>query len=86
VTISLPDAVLGTALKVPTLDGSSDVTVPAGTQPDTILRLKGKGLPQFGSDRHGDLYVRIILHVPTRLSGEEQELYKRLRSAAKKIY
>jgi molecular chaperone DnaJ len=85
VTISLPEAVLGTALKVPTLDGSSDVTVPAGTQPDTMLRLKGKGLPQFGSDRHGDLYVRIRLEVPTRLSGEERELYKWLRSAAGKI-
>ncbi|MDE2366529.1 MAG: J domain-containing protein, partial [Betaproteobacteria bacterium] len=85
VTLPLPDAVLGTVLKVSTLDGSSDVTVPPGTQPGTILRLKGKGLPQFGSDRHGDLYLRIGLQVPERLSREEHELYERLRQIARKI-
>jgi molecular chaperone DnaJ len=86
VTISLPDAVLGTALKVHTLNGSANLIVPAGTQPDTVLRLKGKGLPQFGSGRHGDLYVRISLQVPAHLSREERELYERLRSVARKIH
>lgn len=79
-TISLTDAVLGTALQVPTMDGSANVTVPAGTQPDTVLRLKEKGLPEFGGGRCGDLYLRIALHVPEHLSGEEKELYDRLRA------
>lgn len=80
-TLSLPDAVLGTTLEVPTLlDGSINVTVPSGTQPDTVLHLKGKGLPEFGSNRLGDLYLRIGLMVPQHLSKEERELYERLRA------
>ena len=80
-TLSLPDAVLGTTLKVPTLlDGSINVTVPSGTQPDTVLRLRGKGLPEFGSNQLGDLYLRIRLLVPQHLSKEERELYERLRA------
>lgn len=80
VEISLIGAVLGTTLEVPTLNGSTSVTVPPGTQPESILRLKGKGLPEFKSDRHGDLYLRIRLHVPEHLSTEERELYERLRT------
>jgi molecular chaperone DnaJ len=79
-TISLLDAVLGTTLTVPTLDGSSKVIVPPGTQPDTVLRLKEKGLPEFGSARHGDLYLRIGVRVPEHLAPEERELYERLRA------
>jgi len=48
-TISLTDAVLGTTLEVPTLDGSVSVTVPPGIQPGEVLRIRGKGLPEFGS-------------------------------------
>lgn len=81
-TIDLPliDAVLGTTLNVHTLEGSIDVTVPAGTQPDAVLRLKGKGLPVFRSDRQGDLYLRIHLKVPEHLSREQRELYEQLRA------
>lgn len=79
-TIAVTDAVLGTTLQVPTLSGSISVTVPAGTQPDTVLRLKGKGLPEFGNGQYGDLYVRIGVHVPDRLVSEERALYERLRA------
>jgi len=58
-TISLTDAILGTTLEVPTLDGSVSVTVPPGIQPGEVLRIRGKGLPEFGSSRHGELYLRI---------------------------
>jgi molecular chaperone DnaJ len=78
-TIPLTDAVLGAILEVPTLEGSASVTVPPGTQPDAVLRLKGKGLPEFGSGRHGDLYLRIVVRVPEQLSREERGLYERLR-------
>lgn len=79
-TISLTDAVLGATLEVPTLHGSAGVSIPSGTQPGAVLRLKGKGLPEFGSARHGDLYLRIEVQVPERLSREERELYERLRT------
>ena len=79
-TLSLVDAVLGTTLKVPTLDGKATVTVPPGTQPDAVLRLRGKGLPEFGTKRRGDLYLRMQVLVPDQLSSEERELYERLRA------
>lgn len=86
VDLSVADAVLGTTLKVPTLDGSIEVTVPAGTQPDAVLRLKGKGLPAFKSDRVGDLYLRIGLKVPEHLSQEERALYEQLRAISYKAH
>ncbi|HEX5392272.1 MAG TPA: J domain-containing protein [Rhodocyclaceae bacterium] len=83
-TIDVAEAVLGTKLEVPTLEGSVSVTVPAGTQPDAVLRLKNKGLPVFGGGRRGDLYLRIGIRIPERLSREERELYERLRAVAAK--
>jgi molecular chaperone DnaJ len=79
-TIFLTDAVLGATLDVPTLSGSASVSIPPGTQPGAVLRLKGKGLPEFGSGHHGELYLRIEVQVPEQLSREERELYERLRS------
>lgn len=78
-TLALTDAVLGCKLNVPTLDGSASVTIPPGIQPGALLRVKGKGLPEFGSSRHGELYLRIEVKIPEHLSGEERELYERLR-------
>jgi molecular chaperone DnaJ len=79
-TLSPPDAALGTTLEVSTLDGKATVTVPPCSQPDTVLRLAGKGLPEFGSGRRGDLYLRLRLRVPERLSAEQRELYQRLQA------
>jgi molecular chaperone DnaJ len=79
-TIEISDAVLGTKLDVPALDGSVSVTVPAGTQPDTVLRLHNRGLPQFGGETRGDLYVQLQVHVPEKLSAEERKLYEQLRA------
>jgi len=78
--IPLTDAVLGTTLQIPTLDGSASVTIPPGTQPGAVLRLKGKGLPEFGNGRHGELYLRIDVRVPEKLSREEREHYEQLRA------
>lgn len=84
-TLSLPvvDAVLGTELKVPTLEDTIQVKVPPGTQPGEILRLRGKGLPVFDSRRRGDLNLRIEVRIPETLSAEERELYTRLRNLRK---
>lgn len=79
-TIEVADAALGTTLEVPTLDAPVELSVPPGTQPGTVLRLRGKGLPVFGAkQRRGDLHVRIEVHIPERLTAEARALYERLR-------
>jgi molecular chaperone DnaJ len=82
--LDLPDAVLGTTLEVPTLDGPVSVRVPPGAQPSSVLRLRAKGLPEFGGGPRGDLYVQLTVRVPERLSREERKLYERLRALAGK--
>jgi len=81
-TLEIPDAVLGTTLKIATLDGHVDVKVPAGTQPDEILRLRGKGLVKFGGYGRGDIKIRLLLHVPEHLGKEEKSLYRQLQEMA----
>jgi molecular chaperone DnaJ len=81
--MSVVDAVLGTSLQVPTLNGSVRVTVPPGTQPDSVLRLKGKGLPHFGTKGRGDLFLRINVRIPEKLGSEEHKLWERLRAVAR---
>jgi molecular chaperone DnaJ len=82
--VRIADAVLGTSLEVPTLDGPVTVTIPPGTQPDAVLRVRGKGLPEFGGKERGDLYLRVRVHVPDRLATEERKLWERLRDLGKK--
>jgi molecular chaperone DnaJ len=82
--IPLTDAVLGATLEVPTLDGTATVKIPSGTQPDALLRLRGKGLPEFESKKRGDLYLRIQVHLPERLTAEERKLYEHLRELENK--
>ena len=77
--IEMIDAVLGTEIEVPTMEGMVTVTIPQGTQPNAVLRLGGKGLPHFGETKRGDLYLRLNVHIPESLSQEERELYTRLR-------
>ena len=71
---------LGTALEVPTLNGLASVRVPPGTQPGAVIRLRGKGLPEFGTRRRGDLYLRIHVAIPEKFTREERSLYERLRA------
>jgi len=78
-TIEISDAVLGTELDVPTLEGSLRIRVPPGTQPGEVLRLRGKGLPTFGRAERGDLYVTVRVHIPERLSREQRALFEQLR-------
>lgn len=79
-TISITAAVLGTTLTVPTLEADATVTVPPGTQPDAVLRLRGKGLPRFQEKGRGDFYLRVKVHVPEHLSAGERELFDKLRA------
>jgi molecular chaperone DnaJ len=74
--------VLGTSISVPTLDGQVSVNVSAGTQPDSMHRLRGKGLLRFGGGGQGDLYVWVQVHIPERLSERQRRLYEQIRSAS----
>jgi molecular chaperone DnaJ len=77
--IEYTDAALGAEIEVPTMEGTTRITVPAGTQPGTVFRLKGKGVPHLGdSRRRGDLHVAIRIEVPTALSADETKLLKSL--------
>jgi molecular chaperone DnaJ len=78
--ISVPEAVLGTRRTIATLGGQVEVVVPPGTQPASVLRLAGQGLPEFGGDGRGDLYLRLHVQVPQHVSGRERELYEQLRA------
>ncbi len=80
--IEVTDAVLGTRLTVPTLDGPVKVTVPPGTQPDAMLRLRNKGLPTPDGRGMGDLILRLQVHIPERLTEEQRALYGTLRESA----
>jgi curved DNA-binding protein len=71
------EAVLGGTMRLPTLDGTISLRVPAGTQQGQQLRVRGKGLPT-GADTRGDLYVGIQIQVPTQASAEEKRLWKEL--------
>jgi molecular chaperone DnaJ len=79
-TIEASEAALGTRRTVATLDGHLEVTIPPGTQPDEVLRIRGKGLPRFGGPGRGDLNLRIRVHVPERLSERQRALYEELQS------
>ncbi len=72
VPVSFVQAALGAEIDVPTLDGKSSVKIPAGTQPGTMFRLKGKGIKNIQGYGHGDLHVRINVEVPTRLSATQK--------------
>jgi len=68
------DAILGTQIEVTTVHGKISLKIPAGTQPNQIFRIKGKGMPVLGSSRHGDHYVEVRVEVPSKLSGKERKL------------
>ena len=55
------------------------MTLPPGTQPGTVLRLKGKGLTRYSRDGRGDLMVVVSLQIPTRLSDAQRKAYEKLR-------
>jgi molecular chaperone DnaJ len=77
VTISFLQAALGTEVSIPVLDGDQDktITIPEGVQPEEIIRLKGMGMPSLGrGKRYGDLFVKIIVKIPTRLTQRQREL------------
>ncbi|KAK9167026.1 hypothetical protein Scep_002217 [Stephania cephalantha] len=77
--VSYVDAILGTTIKVPTVDGMVDLKIPAGTQPSTTLVMAKKGVPLLNkSNLRGDQLVRVQVEIPKRLSSEERKLIQEL--------
>jgi molecular chaperone DnaJ len=72
--VSIVQAALGTQVEITTLDGPHEVDVPAGTQPGTLLRVRGLGVPSLRGSRRGDLVVEVRVEVPRQLKEEEAEL------------
>jgi curved DNA-binding protein len=77
--IGLYIAVLGGEVPIQTMSGQVVLTIPAGTQPGQSFRLAGRGMPQIRkSDVRGDLYVRVKINIPRKLTPEQRELFNKL--------
>ncbi|HEY8965242.1 MAG TPA: J domain-containing protein, partial [Candidatus Methylacidiphilales bacterium] len=76
-TLTPWEAALGGRVRVPTLDGTADLFIPAGTQPGQRFTLVGHGLPRSDGDR-GVLYATVKLHIPPAASAKEKELWQAL--------
>ena len=76
--IGVVDAILGTEVTVPTLYGAVKLSVPNGTQPGTVFKVKGKGLSSSGGWGKGDQYVKVDVEIPKNVSGNQKELLKKL--------
>jgi molecular chaperone DnaJ len=77
--ISYLQAILGCRLQVETVDGQSELTIPPGTQPNTVLTLEDKGVPKLGNATlRGDHLITIRVNIPNRINAEERELLERL--------
>ena len=77
--ISIVDAMLGCEVEIPCLDGKYKVKVEPGTQSGTVVRLRGKGLPSVNSYGTGDLYVKIAVWIPKKLTKDEKALFESMR-------
>jgi molecular chaperone DnaJ len=71
--VSFPQLALGDKVTVPTIEGETEIDLPAGTQPGDTLTLRGKGMPRLEDRGTGDLIVHVKLQVPTALTPEEEE-------------
>ena len=78
IPITFTQAALGAEIEIPTLAGEVTLDIPAEIQTNTILTMRGKGMPTVRSYGHGDLKVRVIVETPTELSKKERELLQEL--------
>lgn len=80
--ISIPDAIFGTNLEVPTIDGKAKIKIPAGTQSGKIFRLKGKGFPSINNSyEKGDQLIHVNVWTPQHLSAEERSQMEKFQSS-----
>jgi molecular chaperone DnaJ len=81
VDVPAPDAALGTTIEVPTLEGEEQVEVPPGTQPGTVVSLRGLGMPSLGPGRRGDQRVVLNVVTPRNLTARQRQLLDELRGS-----
>ena len=78
IPVSFTQAALGGKVKAPSLDGTIELRIPPGTQPGTLFKIKGKGMPRMDGHGRGDEYVKVNVTVPTRLTKRQRELLTEL--------
>ena len=78
VPLTIPEAIRGAVIEVPTLHGTKRLRVPRGTKHGTVQRLRGEGPPRLGAKGNGDIHYRFVIDVPASLSPEESEVVDRL--------
>ena len=79
--ISIPDAVLGTHVEVPTVDNNVKIKIEPGTQPGKILRLRGKGLPEVNGYGRGDLLVNVNVWIPKNINKDELKIFEKFKDS-----
>ncbi|MHA1267463.1 MAG: molecular chaperone DnaJ [Candidatus Helarchaeota archaeon] len=77
--ITFSQAVLGGKIEVPTLDGATRLTIPAGTKSGTVFRLKGKGMPKVHRYGRGDILCKVEIEVPDKITNAQKEVLNRLK-------
>ena len=78
-TLSIPDAILGTEVQVPTLKGKAKLRIEPGTQPAKLLRMRGKGIHGLNNSGEGDQYVRVNVYIPHSLTDNEKKAIESLK-------
>src|SRR5207249_4458083 len=78
VPITIPEAIRGATVEVPTLSGSKKLRVPAGTKHGTVQRLRGEGPPRLSGKGRGDIHYRFVIDVPASLSSEQEQVVDEL--------
>ena len=79
--ISFPEAVFGTNIEVPTIDGKAKIKIPPGTQSGKIFRLKGKGFPAVNSYEKGDQLIHVNVWTPQHVSAEEKVMLEKMQES-----
>jgi molecular chaperone DnaJ len=79
--VTFPDAVFGTNLEVPTIDGKAKIKIPPGTQSGKIFRLKGKGFPEVNGYAKGDQLIHVNVWTPQNVSSEERSMLERMNDS-----
>lgn len=79
--LAFPQLALGAEVEVPTLGGTARLKVPAGTQPNEVLRLRGKGMPHLRGRGHGDACYQVVLEIPQKLTAKQRAAVEALDAA-----
>ena len=79
--LSFPDAVFGTQVEVPTIDGKAKIKIPAGTQSGKVFRLKGKGFPAVNSYEKGDQLIHVNIWTPQHVTSEEKTILEKMQAS-----